>query len=371
MEPVRILQVGMTSNYGGIESFIMNVYRNIDRSRIQFDFLTLHDTKIAYQDEIIEMGGRIYPILYTRKEFLKRYMNLPYSFLKKHTEIKGVHLHRTNLIDLDILIIAKQCHIPIRIIHSHSTGYMFPIKKPIKLIEQWNKKRLNKIGTNFLACSYEAGQWMFDGNSFKVISNAIDIKKFKFNKNIRNRIRSDYGINNKFVVGHIGFFTDVKNHDFIVDVFNIFHKKNPNSILMLIGDGPLKNNIIEKVSKLDLQESVIFTGTSQNVHEILQIFDVFVFPSKFEGFPISLVEAQAAGLPCLISSNITKEILLTDQVKHLPINDPIRWAEELSRISFKTDREKSFEKVKNAGFDISTMAKEIQEYYQVIINGEK
>lgn len=371
MEPIRILQVGMTSNYGGLESFVMNVYRNIDRSKIQFDFLTLHDTEIAYQDEILKMGGRIYPILYKRREFLKRYMSLPYSFFKKHPEIKGVHLHRTNLIDIDILVVAKQCNIPIRIIHSHSTGYMFPVKKPIKLVEKWNRKNISRIATHFLACSKEAGEWMFDNNPFKVIPNAIDVNKFKYNHNTRVRIREEYGIKDQNVVGHIGYFTDVKNHTFIIDVFNLYHKRNPNSILVLIGDGPLKKNIIQKVSELSLLDSVIFTGISQNVHELLQILDVFIFPSKFEGFGISVVEAQAAGLPCLLSEKVTREVSLTNQVKYLPINDPVIWANELNATPLNGDREKSFEKIRLAGFDIKTMADEIEIFYEDIINKKK
>lgn len=369
MEPVRILQVGMTSNYGGLESFIMNVYRNIDRNKIQFDFLSLHDTKIAYQDEILEMGGRVYPVLYRRSEFLKRYMNLPYSFFKKHPEIRGVHLHRTNLLDIDILIVAKHCKIPLRIIHSHSTGYMFPVKKPIKLVEKWNRKNISRIATHFMACSREAGKWMFHENTFKLIPNAIDVDKFKYNHSTRLRVRKEFGISNQQVIGHIGYFTDVKNHDFIIDVFNLYHKKNSNSILLLIGDGPLKNKVVQKVSELGLLDSVIFTGISQNVHELLQMLDVFLFPSKFEGFGISVVEAQAAGLPCLVSERVTREVSLTNQVKYLPISDPAIWVEELNANFLNYDREKSFEKIKFEGFDIKTMSKEMEVFYMDVLKG--
>ncbi|MGG4040960.1 glycosyltransferase family 1 protein [Bacillus smithii] len=367
MEPFRILQVGMTSNYGGIESFIMNVYRNIDRSKIQFDFLTLHDTKIAYQDEILDLGGRIYPIIYRRKEFLKHYLKLPYSFFKKHPEIKAIHYNRCNLTDIDSLIVAKQCHIPVRIIHSHCSGYMYPISRPIKLIERWNKKNIKKFANHFLACSKTAGEWMFGNNPFSIIPNAIDVDKFKFNEDTRKRIRKEYGICKKFVIGHIGFFSPVKNHDFLIEVFKMFHDKKPDSILMLIGDGPLKNKMKQKVHNLNLSDSVIFTGVRQNVAELLQGIDVFAFPSKFEGFGIAAIEAQAAGLPCLISSNVTKEVSLTDQVKFLPIDNRNIWVQELLQISNYFIRKDSSELIKQAGYDIKIMARNMQEYYLNII----
>ncbi|WP_339210610.1 glycosyltransferase family 1 protein [Aeribacillus sp. FSL K6-8210] len=363
MREIRVLHVGMTPNYGGLESFVMNIYRNIDRSKVQFDFLTLYGDKIAYEDEIIAMGGKVYPILYKRRDVVKHFLYLPFNFFKKHREIQIVHFHKSHLADLDYLIVAKMCGVPVRIVHAHSSGYIFPLGKIAKFTEKMNKKYINKLATHKLSCSDLAGKWMFDDLSYEVVPNAIDIDKFKFDTNKRDKMRKELNLDNKFVVGHVGTFFDVKNQTFLVDVFKEFLKKRSDAILLFIGEGPMKNEVVEKVHKLNLDDKVIFTGSIKNVNEYFQAMDVFTLPSKFEGFPIVSVEAQTAGLPCVVSSNVTKEIAITDQVFFRSIENVDDWVDTLLDISNKNKRYDNVQKIRDAGYDIKTMSKQMEQFY--------
>ncbi|WP_096550380.1 glycosyltransferase family 1 protein [Ureibacillus thermosphaericus] len=367
MEKVRVLHVGMTPNHGGLESFVMNIYRQIDRSKVQFDFLTLSDNKIAYEDEIIKMGGRVYPIIHRRKEVLKHFVNLPFHFFRTHKEIKIVHFHKSNLADLDNLIVAKLCGVPVRIVHAHSSGYIFPLGRIARLTENLNKKYLYKLSTHNFACSKNAGNWMFNDLPYKVIPNAIDIDKFKFNKFKREEIRNELGLRNKFVIGHVGTFIDVKNQSFLVSVFNEFVKKKDNAVLLLIGDGPLKTEIIAKVNSLNLTNKVIFAGAKKNVNDYYQAMDVFTLPSKFEGFPIVAVEAQTAGLPCLISANVTNEISITNQITFKSIDNPKEWVDALENISKEIKRFNNIQKIRDAGYDIKTVARYMEQFYLDVV----
>lgn len=363
MKEVRVLHVGMTPNHGGLESFVMNIYRHIDRSKVQFDFLTLNGDKIAYEDEIIDMGGKVYPLIYKRRDLVKHFFNLPLKFLNSHKEIQVIHFHKSHLADLDNLIVAKICGVPVRIVHAHSSGYIFPLGRITRFIEKLNKKYLDKLSTHNLSCSELAGEWMFDNLPYEVVPNAIDTDKFKFDVNKRENLRKKLSLENKFVIGHVGTFFDVKNQKFLVDVFGEFVKKRDDAKLLLIGEGPMKAEIIEKVDRMNLNNSVIFTGTKKNVNEYMQAIDVFVLPSKFEGFPIVSVEAQSAGLPCIISSNITREIAITDQVLFRSIDNIDDWVVALEDIGNKRRRYDNLQQIKNAGYDIKTMSKHMELFY--------
>lgn len=363
MKKVRVLHVGMTPNHGGLESFVMNIYRHIDRSKVQFDFLTLNGDKIAYEDEIIDMGGRVYPLIYKRRDLVKHLLNLPFKFFNSHKEIQIVHFHKSHLADLDNLIVAKMCRVPVRIVHAHSSGYIFPLGKITNFTEKLNKKYLYKLSTHNLSCSKLAGEWMFDNLPYEVVPNAIDTEKFKFDVNKRIEIRKKLGLENEFIIGHVGTFFDVKNQKFLVDIFGEFVKIRDNARLLLIGEGPMKAEIVEKVERMNLNNKVIFTGAKKNVNEYLQAMDVFTLPSKFEGFPIVSVEAQTAGLPCIISSNVTKEIAITDSVLFRSIDNIDDWVTALEDISKGSKRYDNLQKIRDAGYDIKTMSKQMEQFY--------
>ncbi|MBO0479512.1 glycosyltransferase [Vagococcus fluvialis] len=374
-EVIRVMQVGMTENRGGLESYIMNLYRNIDRNKIQFDFFTLKGQKIAYQEEIESMGGRIYDIGYKKREILNHYLRFPVTFFKKHPEIKIIHFHKTSLIDIDYVLLSHFSQVPIRIIHSHSSSNMFKSGRLIKTIESWNVKNIDKFVTNKLACSKVAGEWLFPGSDYKIVKNTIDTSKFKFNHLNRIEIREKYHIPlDAYVIGHIGYFTDVKNHSFIIDIFIKLIQSGENFYLVLIGDGQLKEEILEKVKRHGLSDKVIFTGSVDSVYKYLSAMDLFILPSKFEGFPISAVEAQCSGLPTLLSDSITNEVKILENCSFLPINSSDKWKEKImeekkikneifNESDYELLRKKASLSVKENGYDIEVEAMNMENFY--------
>ncbi|MGX7025492.1 glycosyltransferase family 1 protein [Vagococcus hydrophili] len=364
-KPLRVMQIGMTPNQGGLESYIMSMYRSMDREKIQFDFFSFKDEKIAYQAEIENLGGKVYDVGYKRRNILNHYLRFPFFFFKNHPEIDVVHFHKTSLIDIEYIMLSYFSKVPVRIIHSHSSGNMFSSGKLVKNIEKWNKKKINKFVTDKFACSELAGEWLFNDKNYKVVKNAIKLEKFRFNKNKRVELRNKFKLDDKcLVIGHIGYFTPVKNHEFILEMFKSLLKENENSCLILIGDGILKKNIEDLAIDLDIQNKIKFLGVTDDVSSLLSMMDVFILPSKFEGLPISAVEAQCSGLPTLLSDKITKEVKLTERCQFLSLNDINLWVTTIKKYRENTiDRESVFYKLKEQGFDIDDEAKKMANFY--------
>ncbi len=363
----RILIFGMSSNPGGIENFIMNVYRNIDRNKIQFDFLVQHDIgKIAYEDEIIKMGGKIYKQYYTKKEFYKKNAISLKHFFMEHTEIDGVHLNLCTLnSSFRIIKIAKEFNIPIRIIHSHNAGYMRKQKLREKLYEIYVRRELSKYVTTKLACSREAGRWMFNSDDFIIINNGIDVNKFKYNNLKRNEIRKKLKIGeNDFVVGHVGRMNYQKNPEFIIDIFYSILKKNNAAKLLYIGDGELKNVIESKIRRYHIENNVILLGKINDTSEYYNAMDVFLLPSRFEGLPIALLEAQCNGLNCFVSNTISREAGLTDLVKFININYcQEMWAKEILELDNNFRREDCCDDISKKWYNILSTIKRLEKIY--------
>ena len=366
---IHILQIGMSSNPGGVENFIMNIYRNIDRSKIQFDFLVDHKTeKIAYEDEIISLGRHIYREYYRRKElFTKGRKNLK-SFFKEHPEIVGVHFHANTINPMfKVIDIAWKLKLPVRIIHSHNTNYMAKMSLKNKVYEIIEKKRLSKISTKLLACSYEAGKWMFGNKNFEVIKNGINIEEFSPNIEKKKKIREELNINNKIVIGHVGRMNYQKNSLFLIDIFNELHKINSNTVLLYIGDGDLKEEIIKKIKEYHLEKNIILLGAQNNIKDFYQAMDCFILPSRFEGLPVSLLEAQASQLNCYVSSVINRESNITGLIKFIDINYTANeWALEINKAL--NDRNVITEEIiekkfKDSGYSIISSAKELEKIY--------
>lgn len=356
---IRVLHIGFTENRGGIESFAMNLYRNIDRNKIQFDFLVYNDVIMPYEDEILELGGKVYKNSYRRKD-PKRYTKNFIKFLKDQ-DYDFVHFHRTNIWDLDYLWMAKMAGVKKRILHSHSSGYINKSNPIKKILEKINKLNLDKLANIYLACSKNSGEWMFDSSNYKIIYNGIDYDKFNFSIKNREKIRNHLNIKDTdILIGHVGTFLEVKNHDFIIDLYINIFKENHNYKLLLVGEGGLRGKMMQKCIELNMQDNVIFTGSISNLNEFFSAMDLFILPSKFEGLPLVGIEAQANGLPVIFSNKITREVKLNDNVFYLDINDSKAWSNyiinnNLDRIDFDIEK---FEK-----FNIKNVAKEMEKIY--------
>jgi len=358
-KPVRVLHVVTYMGRGGLETMIMNYYRHIDRSKVQFDFLVHRDFKADYDDEIEALGGRIYH-LQRLVPWKKSYLNELESFFKNHPEYKIVHVHQDCLSSV-ILKIAKKCGVKVRIAHSHSSSQDKNLKYLIKL---YYKRFIPKYATQLFACGKEAGDWMFGGAKYQIINNAIDTKLYKYNSEKRNSIRNDLKIpEDTFVVGHVGRFNAVKNHTFLLDIIAELKKQHKNSMLLLIGDGELRAKIEDKAKELNVTDDVIFTGVRSDVPDLMQAMDCFVFPSLYEGLPVTLIEAQSSGLPCIVSSEVPSECDKTDLVEHISLSDSLDiWAKHI--LNKKGNERKNYsEAIAKSGYDINVNAKGLESFY--------
>lgn len=357
---MRVLQVVTSMDRGGLETMLMNYYRKIDRTKVQFDFLVHRQERAAYDDEIEALGGKIYR-LPRLVPWSKSYLNALNAFFVGHPEYRIVHVHQDCLSSV-ILKAAKKCGIPVRIAHSHNSNQDKDIKYPIKL---FYRRFIPDNATHLFACSNSAGDWMFRGKPYQILPNAIDAEQFSFRADKANATRVDFGVEPQvFLVGHVGRFWAQKNHAFLIDIFKRIADLKPNSKLVLVGNGGRQNEIREKVQKLDLVDKVIFTGVRDDIPNLMQAMDVFVLPSLYEGLPVTMVEAQAAGLPCVISDKVPPECILTDGlVNVVPLSaSPDTWAAKIleKRNTPRTDRRSE---IAAHGFDIATEAVKLQEFY--------
>ena len=367
---VRILHVLGGLNRGGAESMVMNLYRAVDRTKIQFDFIVHTDSHQDYTDEILSLGGKIYSFPKYRVYNGFKLMRIWDSFFKDHPEYKILHSHVRSYASI-YLPIAKK-HGLITIIHSHSTSNGNGIASIVKRILQSSLKRRADY---LFACSEEAGRWLYGSEAIKkgnyrMIPNAVDTAKFAFNAQVRREKREEFCISEDVTLyGHVGRLHPAKNHMFLLDVFSELLKKRPNSVLMLVGDGELRGDIEAKICELGISDNVKMLGSRGDVAELLQAMDVFVFPSKWEGLPVTVVEAQAAGLACVVSDTVTRDVAVSRLVRYLPIDSGIdAWVSALE--STTISRENVIEEIKNAGFDINTAAEKLTEFYLACIGAE-
>lgn len=356
---IRILHVVTYMGRGGLETMLMNYYRHIDRNKVQFDFLVHRDFEADYDAEILKMGGRIYhvsrliPWSRSYKEELKK-------FFQSHPEYKIVHVHQDCLSSV-ALQCAKECGISVRVAHSHSSS---AVKDWKYFIKSYYMKQISKYATELFACGKKAGNWMFCGDSFRILRNAIDTQKYCYLRKEDLRLREELGLAEEIVIGHVGNFTVAKNHGFLLEIFQKIVKCEPAARLLLVGDGDHRQEIEEKVAELSLKENVFFMGVRKDVAQLMQVMDVFVFPSLYEGVPVTMIEAQAAGLPCVISDQVSEECIVTkDLVTIMKLSDSAeRWAQHiLTRMKIpKTDHK---EEIQECGYDIRIEAPKLEAYY--------
>lgn len=365
-EPIRILQVHPKMYPSGAENLVMNLYRHINRERVQFDFVVHTDEKQFFDDEIYSQGGRIYhvPVYkgYNHLQYMAAWKKL---LLENKAEYRIIHSHIRSTAAFFLKEARKQGYVTIA--HSHSTSEGSGMKAYIK---KQLEKKLRENADYCFACSTDAGKWLFGEDivrdeHFFVLKNAIDVKRFKFNNAKRNEARKKLGFNEEFVLGHVGRFFAPKNHVFIIEIFKeIKHKYNPDAKLLLVGDGELQDKIKILGKSYGLGDDIVFAGNRSDVAELMMAMDCFVFPSKYEGLPVTLVEAQCTGLPCIVSDVITDEVDLGTMKKISLSKSADVWAENV--ISMKNNIDKRIngtEAVQNHGFDIEKTAKWIEDFY--------
>ena len=332
-KPIIVAQIMGKWVGGGVESVIMNYYRHLDHSKVQFDFICDEDsTRISY-DEIKKLGGRVF--------LVPKYQNLP-KYLKvleklfKENQYRIVHSN-INTLSVFPLYAAKKAGVPIRISHSHSTSNPKEWKR--NFIKNILRPFSKRYATDYFACSEVAGRYLFGNKTFnrgevKIIHNAIDIDKFKFDEVARKKLRKELGIKDStIVIGHVGRFVQQKNHTFLVDVFKEYHKKNPDSKLLLVGSGPLEDEIKKKVERLGLKDSVLFLGQRDDINKLYSVMDIFCLPSLYEGLPVVGVESQAAGLPIIFSNGVSHEAIISKNAKIVPTQETGAYIKKMDEIT--------------------------------------
>lgn len=370
MEPIRVLMLFTNMNRGGAESMVMSYYRNIERTKVQFDFLVHRLERGAYEDEIEQLGGRIYRLIPFHPFTFGQYKKLVSKFFDEHPEYQIIHGHCSEL-GYFIYKEASQRGIPHIIAHAHNAHALYDMKWPFRT---WFKHRMRKYLTHEFTCGEEAAVWLFGKTLAKqavLQRNAIDTQLFRFDVESRARIRKEFGIaDDTLLIGHVGRFEKQKNHAFLIDIFEKLLALHPQAKLLLVGGtGNLERSIKSKVQEEGLADKVIFAGTRSDVPQILSAMDVFLFPSFMEGMSLSMLEAQCAGLPCIVSDSIPREITVTDLITYYPLERSAEdWAKRLLDVSKgKSDRMVYSKKVAEAGYDIKKNAEWLQNYYLSLV----
>ena len=362
----RILQVVSGMNRGGLETYIMNLYRNINREKVQFDFLVHTDEKCVYDDEIRDLGGHIYHVPSRSKSLIKNKLELN-KFFKNHKEYDTIHIHISCPTYIAPIVYAKRHGVKRIIVHSrNNVGAQGRFHDICRFL---NKPRIKNYATHYFAISDLAANNMFHKNiprsDIKIIPNAIDSAKFIFNPELRREKREAYGISDQFVIGHVGRFANQKNHMFLLEIFKEIYTSCPRAVLMLVGEGKMEEQIRKKAKTLGIEEAVLFMGTFSDVENIMQAMDVFLFPSLFEGFGRVILEAQASGLPTFTSKDVVPTIVkVTDLLEFISLEaSPKTWAEHVLKYEAGYERRDTSLAIKNANFDIKALARYFEDFY--------
>lgn len=365
-EPIRVAHIIGKWLGGGVESVVMNYYRHIDRTKIQFDFICDEDSTNIPYEEIKKLGGKVILVPPYQKVF---------KYHKKLKEVlksggyKIVHSH-INTLSVFSLFAAKCAGVPVRIAHSHSTTNKKEKKK--NLLKQVLRPFSKVFATDYMCCSELAGRWLFgnkeyDNGNVYLLNNAIDLDKFKYDEERRKKKRKELNIeDDTLVIGHVGRFVEQKNHRFLIDIFNEVHKQKENSILLLAGQGPLMEEMKEKAKILGIEDSVKFLGQRNDINELYQAFDVFCLPSLYEGLPVVGVEAQATGLLCIFSDDMTKETKVLDTTEFLSLNQSAEeWAYTILKKYKSFKRKNCTNEISKKDFNIKKEANKLtQKYYE-------
>lgn len=369
-EPIRVLHIVGRMDRGGIETMIMNIYRNIDRSKVQFDFLAHYGREAVYNDEIRRLGGKIYEMPALKDEThvyywrIFEYIAALHKFFREHKEYKIIHGHMTNTAAI-YMPIAKKYGVKCLIAHSHNSRGKEGLSG---LITNLLQRPIFKSATDWFACSSVAADWFYpreaiESGKVKIIPNAVDAKKFRFDPIKRSDMKKNLGVTGNVVIGCVARFRKQKNHIFLMDVMRDIVKKEPNAVLLCAGDGPCEKEVCEKAVAYGIEKHVKLLGMRTDIPDILQAMDVLVMPSKYEGLPVAGIEAQASGLRIIASTGVTREMNILNMVEYIPLDAPIEeWSEKILNSAMQK-REDTYEKLKDAGYDINITAPWLQDFY--------
>lgn len=367
-EPMRILHVVFRMNRGGMESRLMDIYRKLNRNKYQFDFYVESGRHGAYDNEIEQLGGKIYypdkigrfgfPNFFAFKRFLQSHK--VYRLIYAYNQWAGWYLRE-----------AEKCGVPYRIAFSRTSLQTFSLKNCLKNLLKCN---VNCYATHRFAVSKKAAIWLFgkkmvDCHRVTIWPNAINTEKYRFSLETRLKTRSELGLKDELTAIHVGNLRFEKNHPFLLEIFAELRNLCPNASLFLVGDGNIET-LRCKIGELGVHDSVHYLGVRNDVPNLLQAGDLFIFPSLYEGFPGAVLEAECAGLPCFISDTITEEVILTDCVKQLSLNDsPANWAKEIKKCMGQSRKDK-VELVKAAGYDIYDLTRQMESFFKFVIDEE-
>lgn len=352
---IRVVHVLGDLSVGGVESFIMSIYRRIDRKKIQFDFIVHKLENDAYREEIERLGGRIFVL--ERLDFKNplKYIRDLDEILENHKEISILHCHFRGT---EALILKKaKKHGLMTISHNHGPQKYSKLKS---LIRNFFKKDVLKYSDLKFACSDEVGNEFYGKGNYIKINNGIDLEKYKFDEDIRKKIRSELSLSDKYVLINVGSLSDIKNQEFLISLMPDLLYKNPYISLVLVGDGPKKNELKDLSKDLKVKDQVIFLGNSDRVNELLMGADIFLFPSKREGLGIAAIEAQASGLVTLLSTNVPRDAGLTSSARFIDL-DRDKWIDQI--LNNKLERQDNIDQIRRKGYDISTSADELSRMY--------
>lgn len=364
MNKIKILNIIRTMNMGGAQVIIMNLLRNIDKDKFQLDFLLNEEG--VFDDEIRKLGGKIYYMPYLTQVGQLKYKKNLIKFFNEHREYQIVHSHMNQVSGI-ILEAAKIAHVPIRIAHSHTTGNKNNLI--VKIYKKYLQKKINKNATHLIACSKETANWLYTNRAKEalIINNGISMERFKFSQEKRNLVRHSLNISDEtIVVGNVGRFSKVKNHVFMLEVFKEFRKKY-NAKLLLIGEGELKEDIINKAKQDNILQDIIFKVEKNSVENYYNAMDVYICPSLYEGIPLTLIEAQTNGIPVIASNTIDPKVKLTDNFIFESLSSPISiWIEKMHEL-LDIGRKNNIANVQEAGYDIKEQTLKLENFYSTIL----
>lgn len=357
---IRVLHSELQSNIGGIEAFLLNLTKTIDKTNLQFDFL-MRGNNSYLETMLKDYGANIYKV----PSGIINYYKFVKNILIKN-DYDFVHVHKNSAANIVLPLMVKKYTNAKLIVHSHNTSPSSGSKIAI-MLHKINRNKLMQLSDYRFACSDTAAEWMF-GHDYKdeqvkIINNGIITKDYVYDPQMRKRMRRQLGLKGKFVIGHVGAFREQKNHKFLL---NVFSKSNiPNAELVLVGDGILKEKIVAQAQELGIKNKIKFLGSRNDINEILQSFDLFVMPSLWEGLSVSAIEAQASGLQLILSENVSHSIKITPNVKFLNLNDIDSWIREIKSkvVDDKFDRKDETKAISKYGYDMSNSAQIIRRIY--------
>lgn len=365
-EKIEVLHFGLGENRGGIETYLYKLTSGIDRSKFSFSFIDTSKTVPCFYQELIDMGCKFYKITPRKRSIFKNKKDLEHLFNKHHFDI--FHCHINTLSYIEPVIVALRHNVKV-IVHSRNAGTAG--SKITRLLHLLNSFRLPK-DIVCISVSSLAGDWLFGKSAdFKIYNNGIDLGMFRFDQSSRASIREAWGVGqDDFLVGHVGAFLPAKNQPFIVDVFNEIIKRRPGSKLVMVGDGVLIGKSIRRVRQLRLLEHVHFTGKREDISSVLSAMDLFLFPSLYEGFPNAVLEAQATGLPCLVSTNVTDEVIIQESSRRIPLDSGASsWAwHAIDLMNVPIDRSSAHYAIADAGFSVEDELTKVEELYFSVLN---